>query len=392
MTTQFDYTSCDGPDDDRQLARILDRCFISPPEYTTTEQDYIDWVGKENLRFIRQNGQILGGLAILNMGQWYGSTCVPMAGIASVGIAPHHRGSGAAIALMQSAVKELYARGTPISVLYPAVQQLYRQAGYEQAGILCQWEAKIDRIRMCDRTLPMSEIDLTQPDRLNSVYQQQAATHNGNLDRHSLIWKAIAHLPNPQKIDAYSIGWETQPQGYIIFSQSHDDIIQIKDWAVLTPEAGRRFWTFLSDHRSQMETVRWNSAIVDPLSLLLPEQTAKLHWEKRWMLRIIHVMTALAIRGYPTHLETELHLDVYDDLLLENNGKFILRIANGSGEVTRGGSGDLKVDIRGLAPLYTGLFTPHQLHALGRIEATEKALSIAAQVFGGAVPWMPDFF
>jgi predicted acetyltransferase len=392
MTTQFDYTSIDRPDDDRQLAHILDRCFIGPPEQTTTEQDYLDWVGRENLRFIRQNGQILGGLVILKMGQWYGSNCVPMAGIASVGIAPQHRGSGAAVTLMQSVVKELYAQGTPISALYPAVQQLYRQAGYEQAGILCCWEAKTDSIRMHDRTLPLFEIDLSQADRLDSIYRQQAAANNGNLDRHSIIWEAIAHLPNPKKIDAFAIGSETQPQGYIIFSQNHEGIINIKDWVVLTPEAGRRFWTFLADHRSQMDKVHWNSAIVDPLSLLLPEQTTKLLREKRWMLRIIHVMTALAIRGYPTQLDVELHLDIYDDLILENNGKFILSVANGSGEVTRGGNGDLKIDIRSLAPLYTGLFTSHQLHAIGRIEGTEQAVSIAAQVFGGAVPWMPDFF
>jgi predicted acetyltransferase len=392
MTTQFDYTLIDRPDDDRQLAKILDRCFISPPEYTTTEQDYLNWIGRENLRFIRQNGKIFGGLVILNMGQWYGSNCVPMAGIASVGIAPQYRGSGAAIALMQSVVQELYAQGSPISVLYPAVQQLYRKAGYEQAGILCRWEAKIDSIQMRDRTLPMTEIDLSKPDRLDSIYRQQATVNHGNLDRHSLIWKAIAHLPNPQKIDAFLIGSETQPQGYLIFTQSHDGLIDIKDWVVLTPEAGQRFWTFLADHRSQMDKVQWNSAIVDPLSLLLPEKTAKLKWEKRWMLRIIHVMKALAIRGYLTQLDAELHLDIYDDLLLENNGKFILSVANGEGEVTRGGKGDLKIDIRGLAPLYTGLFTPHQLQMMGRIEGTQKALSIAAQMFGGAVPWMPDFF
>lgn len=87
-----------------------------------------------------------------------------------------------------------------------------------------------------------------------------------------------------------------------------------------------------------------------------------------------------------------MHLEVRDDLLAENNGKFILSVANGRGEVTSGGKGELQLDIRGLAPLFTGLFTPHQLQVTGKLEATESALAAATQIFAGVSPWMADFF
>lgn len=79
-------------------------------------------------------------------------------------------------------------------------------------------------------------------------------------------------------------------------------------------------------------------------------------------------------------------------MLLENNGKFVLNVSGGRSEVTLGGRGDLQLDIRGLAPLYTGLFTPYQLQLAGQISGTHEALAVAAQVFTGSEPWMSDHF
>ena len=110
------------------------------------------------------------------------------------------------------------------------------------------------------------------------------------------------------------------------------------------------------------------------------------------MLRVIDVVKALEKRGYPASIQTELHLEVEDDLIAENNGKFILSVTNGRGEVTKGGKGELKLDIKGLAPLYTGLFTPQQLQISGKLQATETSLDIATQIFAGSSPWMIDYF
>ncbi|MEO1375335.1 MAG: sterol carrier protein domain-containing protein, partial [Cyanobacteria bacterium J06635_10] len=60
--------------------------------------------------------------------------------------------------------------------------------------------------------------------------------------------------------------------------------------------------------------------------------------------------------------------------------------------VTKGGKGELKLDIRGLVPLYTGLFTPQQLQLAGKLDGTDTALSNATEIFTGTSPWMADFF
>ncbi len=390
MTPQFEY-SIANQDDVRQLGHILEQCFISPPGNIET---YINRIGVENLRLIHRSEQVVGGLAMLSMGQWFGGQCVPMTGIAAVGIAPEYRGSGAAIALMQHTVKELHVKGVPISVLYPATQRLYRKAGYEQGGALCGWEIPTESIQV--REQPLSVLPVPSDCQVfHDLYQQQARLINGHLDRNLAIWQQITQPDEKETYYAYLLGATDQPEGYIIFSQQPAEdgsLLLVKDRVVLTAAAAKTFWCFLANHRSSIKKVRWRGATSDSLMLLLPEQTAKPRFAERWLLRVIDVGKALSKRGYPPGIEAELHLEVRDDLLAENNGKFIFSVSNGQGEVARGGKGDLKLDVRGLAPLYTGLFTPHQLQLAGQLDATDTAISTATQLFAGVSPWMPDFF
>jgi predicted acetyltransferase len=392
MAPQFEYSSVSNPEDAQQLGTILDQCFNCP---ASSSQPYFNRIGVENFRILRKAGQIAGGLATLSMGQWFGNQCVPMTGIAAVGIAPEHRGTGAAIALMQHTLKELHVKGVPISVLYPATQRLYRKAGYEQGGSFCGWEISTESIQLKENSLSLQPVAAIDDPVFHSLARQQAKLTNGHLDRNQAIWQGIFKPDDKETVYSYLIGSADHPQGYIIFSQHQTEdgsFLRIRDWAVLTTAAARSLWTFVAAHRSQIQKVRWRGAVVDPLTLLLPEQTAKIRTLQRWMLRVIDVTKALEKRGYPLGVQTELHLEVQDNLLLENNGKFILSVSKGRGEVTPGGKGELKLEVGGLAPLYTGLFTPHQLQLAGQLDATETALLAATQLFAGASPWMPDFF
>ena len=388
LTSMFKYGTISAPEDTQKLRDIRRQCFNSSLE---DSEAYSQRVGLENFRVIRQQGEIVGGLAILELGQWFGGECVPMAGIAAVGVAPEHRGSGAALELLRQCLREIYDRGLPISTLYAATQRLYRKVGYEQGGSRCFWEMATNNIGLSDRTLPMLPVIDLRHEAFHQLYHEQAKLTNGYLARNSAIWKEVIKPP----VYAYLIGNLTQPEGYIIFSQRQENntnLIEIKDWVLLTTAAVRRFWTFIWAHRSQIEKIQWRHSTVDFLTLPLPEQTAKIIHSKHWMLRVVNVCQALEKRGYPQNLVAELHLEIKDDLIAENNGKFVLKVSNGRGEVSKGGTGEFQLDIKGLSPLYTGFFTPYQLQLTGYLQATETALSVAIQMFAGSSPWMADFF
>ncbi len=395
MTSQFEYGSVSSTEEVQRLGEILAQCFNGS---ISEGQFYTDIIGRENFRRIRRTGEVAGGLAILQMGQWFGRECVPMAGIASVGISPEYRGTGVAAELLTQMLKELHANGVPLSALYASTQRLYRKVGYEQAGTSCDWELPIESIGVSVsreiRDIPIVRVS-PSPEVFQNLYDQQAIQNNGNLKRNPALWQLRIQAPQEQAVFAYLIGSETQPEGYVIFNQhatASDYDLQIRDWVALTPAAVRRLWMFITDHRSLADKVIWRSRALEPFLLLLPEQTPHLRSLKRWLLRVVDLPKALEKRGYPAGVEAELHLDVRDDLLLENNGQFVLSVSGGRGEVTRGGRGELQLNIRALAPLYTGLFTPDQLQLTGQIEASDSALSVATQLFSGSEPWMSDRF
>ena len=391
MKSGFVYSSDCDSEDAHSFRSILAQCFLSSPG---EEQAWVELMGMKNLRVIRQNQEVIGGLAVIPMAQWWGAQSVAMTGIAGVGIAPESRGTGAALSLMQQNIKELYANDIAISVLYPATQRLYRKAGYEQGGSFYGWEILAQSIQIREQPLPIKSVPIDS-EMFYELYTKQAKNINGYLNRAQPIWHRIIKPSGKDTYYAYLIGSAEDPQGYIIFSQHSEKdgaILRVRDWVVLTNAATQTFWSFLSNHRAQIDKIRWRSSVIDRLALLLPEQTAKIKFTQCWMLRVINVEKALSTRGYCSGIETELHLEITDDLIAENNGKFILSIANGSGNITKGGNGELKLDIRGLAPLYTGLFSPQQLQLAGKLDGTEKALSKATQIFAGTSPWMMDFF
>ncbi|MDX2213613.1 MAG: GNAT family N-acetyltransferase [Oculatellaceae cyanobacterium bins.114] len=390
MNASFSYETLTSSQEEDEFSRLLSLCFNS-----LGESLYMKRVGSQNFRVMRQGGQLMGGLAILRMGQWYGGQCVPMAGIAAVGVAPEYRGSGVAIALMQKTLSELREQGIPLSVLYPATQRLYRKAGYEQGGSLCTWEVSTQAIHLSDRSLPVHSIT-PSVEVLEPLYRQKAQTYNGHLDRHAALWKDLTNTEVKEAIaSTYLFGDINHPEGYAIFHQvrvNNSNRLIIKDWVLLTPASVQRFWSFLADHRTQIDHIQWRSSMVDPLTLLLPEQSADLVETERWMVRIIDVSKALEKRGYPADLQAELHLEIQDDLFLQNTGKFVLTVANGKSEVATSGNGDLKLTIRALSSLYSGLFTPQELKLMGQLEATESALKTAAHLFNSHAPWISDFF
>lgn len=392
MTNPFIYETLRHPEDAQHLGNLLAQCFNSPSQESGR---YVQRIGVENFRILRQRDRLIGGLAVIPMGQWWGNQPVPMTGIAAVGIAPDLRGEGAAITLLRHTLYELHDAGVPISVLYPAAQQLYRRVGYEQAGTYNTWTIPASMIHVRSRSIAVQPVTPVHAEAFLDMQQRYAQQQQGHLDRHLAIWQSVLDsATNTNPTYAYTLGDLDHPEGYVVYSQhsqNEETILRIRDWAILTPQAGRSLWAFLASHRSQVSHIRWQSSPVDALSLLLPEQTAAMRSTMRWMLRIIHVEAALSKRGYPPALNTELHLAIQDDLLTNNSGNFVLSVADGKGAVTRGGRGDLRLHIRGLAPLYTGLFTAQQLQQAGQLEATDAALMIASHLFV-SVPWLPDFF
>ncbi len=351
--------------------------------------------GTDNVRGVLKSGNLAGGLLTLPMGQYFGGRSVTMLGIAGVAIAPEARGAGAALSLMQHAVRELHERGVALSTLYPATLALYRKAGWELAGSLFDIQVEAARIGVQHRGATFRSLEPGDQATVSELYAEVARESDGFLDRSEYIWGRV-RAPRKNTARGTLLLIDEQPAGYVYITQKRlpNDYydLRLTDVRCTSPEAARALLSFVAHHATMASHVHWLGPAIDPLLWQMPERTYKIAVREHWMTRICHVERALSERGYHPHISAELCLDVHDPIVPEQSGCYRLRVRDGRGHVERGGSAGLRLDIRALAALYTGFASPQMLHRTGQLSGDAASLTCAATLFAGGAPAMPDFF
>lgn len=370
-------------------------------------REWLTRTGRERLRALTDaRGAYLAGLSAIPMGQFFGGRRVPMLGIAGVAVPPEGRGKGAALELMRAVVREAAATGFPISTLYPATQWLYRRCGYEQAGAF--FEAKVNpkliEVRDLDRATTVRDIRPDDDGAMREVYTRLAALADGHLDRPEYIWHRIRE-PRDGAAHGFVVEHEGKVEGYVWLSQKRNDTgkhdATITDIAASTPRAARRLLAFLRDLRSMCDAINWKVAPGSPFLMLMPEHPYQVRLREVWMVRIADVKGAIEARGYPAGMVARFALEIADDAVEANAGRWEVRVEGGSASVERRDAASaptLRLDVRALAPLYTGYLSAEALVATGAASGDAGAMEAASMVFAprhraaGVAPSMVDFF
>ncbi|MBK8913781.1 MAG: GNAT family N-acetyltransferase [Phycisphaerales bacterium] len=200
-------------------------------------------------------------------------------------------------------------------------------------------------------------------------------------------------------------------EGYIVYTQTATRgagfELHVRDMAASTPQAGQRLLSFLASNMTMAEHA---TVMTGPAESLLASANEEWHDSMNrilWMLRIADAPAALEQRGYPAGLQATLRFELRDELLRRNRGVFELRVADGRGRVrvipgsaaarrspaVRGrGAPPLRMHIRGLSPLFSGLLSAGEIAQMGLIEGDAAALAAATAIFAGPAPWMNDRF
>jgi predicted acetyltransferase len=381
-----------GPDEREAMANIMAQAFaFSPPDAAV----FLDKSGLEKFRVLREGGQVVATALPIPMGQWYGGRRVPMVGVGGVGVAPQARGRGTATQFMRQVLQEQREAGMALSVLFPSTQTLYRRVGYELAGSRYELRVQMEGLAFRERTLALRPVTEADQAALKDVYRRHAASQHGYLDRVPHTWNRV-HSPRNELAYGFLVEGAQGVEGYVYLVRrrkvEYKQELVLTDFVALTPEAARRLLSFLCDHKSLALEAVWTGGAVEPWLFLLPEQTYQVKLLSQWMLRVLEVPAALEARGYPEGLSAALHLEVEDELFAGNQGRFLLHVSGGQGRVERGGEGRLRLNIRALAPLYSGFLTPEALRRVGALSGDDASVRQAAAVFSSPPPVMPDMF
>lgn len=361
------------------------------------------WVrdnGLENIRVVRSGKSIPACLRRIEMGQFFGGRSVKLCGIAGVATAPEARGKGIARWMMEECVREMYKRGEAIGGLYASTQALYRQSGFEQAGSRFQFKVPIARLMGGAKARNVIALKDSDSARIEQCYRRFAAANNGMLDRSEYIWKRIKARPDAQ-FQGYGVLDERRElSGYLFMLQQREpengrQDLFLSDIAFVNADAGKQLISFLADYEPVADSVVLQGGPIHPLLTLLPQQRYEAKLKYYWMLRLVDVKKALESRGYLSAVRTGLDIEVTDEVVPENAGRWRIEVANGRATAKRTnktGRVGVSCGIRGLAAMYTGLYSPRQAAAVGLCEGDEKSLDSLGAVFAGGAPWMPDHY
>ncbi|MBL9028520.1 MAG: GNAT family N-acetyltransferase [Myxococcales bacterium] len=378
------------------VSDILAAAFATPPEQIGP---WLDRTGHDHVRVLADGGRPVACLLELPMAHFFLGKRVPTVGIAGVGVALEARGQGAGRRLMDKAILEIAEQGVALSTLYPATQTLYRRSGYERSGKLLEVRVPtfaLDLEHPRDRSIEVRPLGEGDRSAVESLYTELAREQHGYLDRNEYMWSRV-RAPQGKPARGFGFFAGEALEGYLYMrtqesdSPPHHDV-RLTDLVGGTARALRAMLRFFHDQRSLTEHVTFRTGPEVPILSVLPEHRYDQELVLDWMVRVTRVESALALRGYPESADMTLELDVRDDLVEANAGRWTLHLKDGEAEVGRGGRGTVALDVRALAPLYTGYLSAASMRRLGWLDASDEAVRALDEVFRSPMPGMGEMF
>jgi predicted acetyltransferase len=283
------------------------------------------------------------------MRQWWLGRAVPMAGVASVKVAPELRGRGVGRALMTELSALMTARGFPISTLYAATMPIYRQQGWELGGARYTATLPSRSLRALGRPAAEPEIRRAGPGDAAAVIEVLGQVHARARDCGPVTF--TEQVIRDWLADPDVFGY-LAPDGFLGYQWHGHHELRVEKIVAASQDTTLALLSILASHSSIARTVRAYVAPADPLWWLLGEQDAEVAERYAWMLRVHDAPAAIAARGFPpAAIEVPLRL---------GDGLWQLSVSSaGHAQLTETTSPaphrtPLELGARGLAALYCG--------------------------------------
>ncbi|WP_369204215.1 GNAT family N-acetyltransferase [Streptomyces sp. PU-14G] len=335
---------------------------------------------------------------------------VPVAGIASVGVAPTHRRRGLLTAMMRRQLTDLHEETRePVAVLRPSEAGIYGRYGYGPATVGNRLTCDRRAMHFRQGAGPAAgTVRLAAPAQarpaLEEVYERARLATVGWPDRREAHWRfRLADHPHARGQGsllrcALHRERDGSATGYALYRHTpgldrrgeHTGVVHVVELAALSLPAYTALWHFLAglDLSTWLE---YEGAADEPLPHLLtdPRAVQATPVDRLWV-RLVDVDRALSRRRYAVPLD--LVLEVEDSFCPWNTGRHRLR-AHGEAvgcEPTRAPA-DLRTDAAALGSAFLGGTTLASLAAAGRVEeARPGAVAQASAAFrGDREPWYP---
>jgi predicted acetyltransferase len=350
-------------------------------------------------------GRLLAKASDREQEHWFGGCRVPTSGVAGVAVAPELRGRGLAQLVLRRLLAEARHRGAVIATLFRTAPALYRRLGFEQVGAL-SWVTTptlaLAGLRVPDdvtlRPAAADDVGAVQ-----ALYRTLARGGNGLIDRVGPLF-----VTDPATVlDGFdgitlALGPDGTIEGYCSWDRGtgYGGPSRLTVWDLLatTGRATRGLLAAIGSWSSVLPTVALRLPDPDPARWLLPVGDLTVESQQPWMLAVLDAAGAVAARGWPSHLDVQLDLALHDGdgpaaAAPSEDGRCRLVLDGGEGRLEPGGTGSVRLDVRGLSVLYAGGGSSALLRRVGLLAGgdrrTDELLDAAT---AGPAPTILDYF
>jgi len=361
-------------------------------------------------------GDIVGTAGAFSFQMAVPGGMLPVAGVSYVSVLPTHRRRGIARALMTRQLSDIAARGEePVAALWASEAPLYGRYGYGQATWVAGFKVGRGEGALTIAPDPSISLRLAPPADvvadLAKVYDSVLASQPGFFTRGDAWWdRAVADIEAERggagPLRCLLACDPAGPRGYALYRarQVWDDAeylpdskISVEELIASDPLASAALWRDLLSRDLVTEVSAANRPADDPLLFQLadPRRARPQTSDGIWV-RIVDLPRALRGRAYSCPVEVV--LEVTDDLLPANAGRWRLRATGGRGDdVTCGRTddpADVALDVRELGAAYLGGTRLGTLAAAGLVtERRAGTLSqLSAAMSWDPSPWCPVIF
>lgn len=343
-----------------------------------------------------------------------GHVQMPMAGVSYVAVHPLRRRRGVMRALMRAQLDDVHARGVPVAGLGASEAGIYGRFGYGPATWDSSWRLARGAARGVaggDDGERLELVDaVTARDLFPAVHERARRDQVGDVRTYPGRWRdLIGDGARSAKQFLVCRDDGGRPSGYAIYRieraerYSANAAVIVDHLMACADAAYRGLWAFLADldltdwvvarGRPEHEPLRW--ALADSRQLVV----TGVH-DHLWV-RLVDLPAALSGRRYAA--EGSLILEVADPFCPWNEGRWLLeggpdgaacrpaRLTARPAGQSAGAS--LKLDAAALGSLFLGGTPVAHLARAGRVEASERSLRRAQEMFGaGPGPWCSTEF
>jgi predicted acetyltransferase len=364
-----------------------------PPWWRDDRPGRLDWA------VFDESGRMIAKATDRIQSHWFGGRLVPGCGIAGVIVAPELRGRGLARLVLTHLLHEARARGATVATLFRTSPGAYRRLGCEEVGVRTWTEvpaAALATVRRPDgvevRAATAEDVPATQ-----ELFRAMARASNGIMERAAPLQDTspdavlesvdgISVAVGADGVDGYA-SWDREG-GY-----EGGGRIRVFDLVGANADATSALLAMLGTWASVAPTIVVRLPDGDPATLLTSLTGTRVEAREPWMLRVIDAAAAVAARGWPPHLSGAVDLLIEDETCPWNAGPHRLVVERGEGRLEPGGSGAVRLSIRGLAVVYAGACSPAVLRRAGLLDGgDERSDAFLGAASGGPPPTLLDYF